>query len=124
MTQNDDKIRLRHMLDAAQKTLQFADGRQREDLDRDEMFMLAIVRLIEVIGEAAKHVSGDVKEAAPEVPWRQITGTRNRLIHGYFDVDLDIIWQIVTNDLPPLIEHLESMLTSDEENETDDANSE
>jgi len=71
---------------------------------------LAIVHLVEIIGEAARTISGEFRERYPEVPRDLISGTRNRLAHGYIDVDLDIIWTIVTKDLPPLIEELERIL--------------
>ena len=67
---------------------------------------------MEVIGEAAKHVSDSVKSSSPYISWRQIAGTRDRLFHGYFDVDLEIVWQIIANDLPPLIEDLKQLLDS------------
>jgi uncharacterized protein with HEPN domain len=66
------------------------------------MFALALVRLLEIIGEAARRVSVGLRESHPEIPWAEIAGTRDRLIHGYFDVDLDIVWGIVTQDLPAL----------------------
>lgn len=110
MPKADDMIRLRHMLDAAQKVLAFTQGRSRQDLDTDEMLALATVRLIEILGEAAKNVSPDIQATAPEIPWRQMTGTRDRLAHAYFDVNLDIIWEIVSNSLPPLVQHLEQLL--------------
>jgi uncharacterized protein with HEPN domain len=105
-----DVIRLRHMLDAARKAIAFAQGRSRDDLGSDEMLALALVRLLEILGEAAKQVSPATRDRYPQIPWRQIAGTRDRLIHGYFDVDLDIIWEIVTHDLLPLVDALEQVL--------------
>ena len=105
-----DRVRIQHMLDATQKALGFTRGRTRADLDEDEMFALAVVRLLEIIGEAAKHVSQPIRSLAPAIPWRQIAGTRDRLTHGYFDVDLDIVWSILTEDLPPLCTELERLL--------------
>ena len=105
-----DRVRLHHMLDATTKTLAFTQGRTRQDLDTDELLMLAILRLIEILGEAAKNVSQSIKEQSPEIPWRQITGTRDRLSHAYFEVDLDVIWDIITSDLPSLIPRLEALL--------------
>lgn len=105
-----DRRRLRDMLNAAQKALSFAEGRSRQDLDSNEMLALALVRLLEVIGEAARFVPDEIKANHPEVQWREIAATRNRLIHGYFSVDLDIVWAIIQNDLPPLVEHLETMV--------------
>jgi len=106
----DDLVRLRHMLDAAHKARRFVQDRSRTDLEMDEMLSLAIVRLLEIVGEAAAHVSEPIQAGLPGIPWRQITGARNRLIHGYFDVDLDIIWAILQDDLPPLIAQLELLL--------------
>jgi uncharacterized protein with HEPN domain len=96
------------MLDAAKKSVQFASGRTRFDLNIDEMFSLSTVRLLEIIGEAAKSVSASFRNEHPEIPWQAIAGTRDRLIHGYFDVDLDIVWEIINIDLPLLITKLES----------------
>jgi uncharacterized protein with HEPN domain len=106
----DDVIRVRHMLDFAQKAVRFNRGKTRTDLDKDEMLAIATIHLIEVIGEASRTISGSFQEKYPEVPWQSITGTRNRLAHGYIDIDLDVIWAIVTKDLPPLIKQLRRIL--------------
>jgi len=105
-----DRILLRHMLDAALKARYFIQGRSRGELNSDEMLALAVIRLLEVMGEAARGLSDEIKDKNPQIPWKQITGTRDRLIHGYFDVDLDIIWNIVNRDLPPVIKELEKLL--------------
>lgn len=110
MSKADEIIRLRHMLDAIQKVLTFTQDRTRQDLDTDEMLALATIRLIEILGEAAKNISPEIKVAAPEIPWRQIAGTRDRLAHAYFDVNLDIIWKIITTSLQPLARNLEQLL--------------
>jgi len=99
------------MLDAALKAKHFIQRRSRGVLDSDEMLALAVIRLLEVMGEATRGLSQEVKDKNPQIPWKQIAGTRDRLIHGYFDVDLDIIWNIVNRDLPPLIEELEKILS-------------
>ncbi|NJN21807.1 MAG: DUF86 domain-containing protein [Leptolyngbya sp. RL_3_1] len=91
MPNPEDVIRLRHMLDATQKALTFTQGRSRQDLYTNDMLALAIVRLIEILGEAAKNISSETQAKAPEIPWRQVIGTRDRLAHAYFDVNLDII---------------------------------
>jgi uncharacterized protein with HEPN domain len=91
------------MLDAANKAVEFANDKIRGDLDSDEKLSLALVRLLEIFGEAATGLSEAFKEKHPDIPWRSVIGTRNRLVHGYFDVDLDIVWNIVTKDLPPLV---------------------
>lgn len=105
-----DQVRLRHMLDAANKTLAFTQGHTRQDLDTNELLTLAILRLIEILGEAAENVSQPIKEQSPDIPWRQMTGTRDRLTHAYFEVNLDIIWDIITHDLPLLVPRLEALL--------------
>ena len=105
-----DEDRLRHMLDAARKAVEFVAGKDRGHLDRDEQLSLALIRLLEIIGEAATNMSSDFCQAHPEIPWKRIAGTRNRLIHGYFDIDFDILWQIVTTQLPPLISQLEKIV--------------
>jgi uncharacterized protein with HEPN domain len=107
-----DAVRLQHMRDAAAKAVHHAQGRSCADLDTDELFGLAIVRLLEIIGEASKNVTQAIKDANPHIPWRQISGTRDRLIHGYFNVDSDIVWQTITQDLPPLIAALDVLLSS------------
>ncbi|NJK61402.1 MAG: DUF86 domain-containing protein [Synechococcaceae cyanobacterium SM2_3_1] len=98
------------MLDASQKALQFTQNRSRLDLDQDEILSLEVVRLIEILGEAAKNVSQQTRDRTPNIPWRQIAGTRDRLSHTYFDVNLDIIWDIVSTDIPQLIPQLEKLL--------------
>lgn len=113
MPRKSDIIRLRHMLDAAEKAIQFVEGKARPDLDRDEKLGLALVRLIEIIGEAAVKVSSDVQARHSSIPWKDVVGTRNRLIHGYEDVDLDIVWRIVETDLPGLVRELRVALKTE-----------
>ncbi len=105
-----DEVRLRHMFDAARKAVEFARGRSRSDLDADEQLALALVRLLEIVGEAGRQVSAATREAHPSIPWREIAGTRDRLIHGCFDVDLDVVWAIVSTDLPRLTDSLRRIL--------------
>jgi len=105
-----DRIYLQHMLENAQKIVEFTDESTRDDLESNEIFALALVRLIEIIGEAANALSDRCIAKEPDIPWKAIIGTRHRLIHGYFEVDLDIIWTIVTKDIPTLIPQLEALL--------------
>jgi uncharacterized protein with HEPN domain len=111
----DDMVRVRHMLDFARKAVQFNKGKSRADLDSNEMLAMATIHLIEVIGEASRTISAELRLKYPEVPWDLISGTRNRLAHGYIDVDLDIIHAIVTRDLPPLIVQLRRILKNEGE---------
>ena len=110
MTQHEDRVRLRHMLDYSRKAGAMIEGRTREDLDRDEMLCLALTRVVEVIGEAATRVSQAGQQQHGQIPWPEIIGLRNRLVHGYDAVDVDILWDIVQQDLPPLIEQLQAIL--------------
>lgn len=110
----DDRIRLQHMLDAAREALSFARGRTRPDLDKDRLLVLGLVKAIEIIGEAAYQVSEDTCAQLPDIPWEDIIGMRHRLVHAYFDINLDILWRTVQDDLPPLISALESILAKEE----------
>jgi len=112
MTRHDDSVRLRHMLDHAIEARDMVDGRSRADLDADRQLNLALVRLMEIIGEAAGRVSPETRDRHQPIPWPEIVGLRNRLIHGYDEVDLDILWNIITLDLPPLIEQMQEILDS------------
>jgi uncharacterized protein with HEPN domain len=106
----DDETRLRHMLDHAAEAVELVSGRTRSDLDTDRVLGLALVRLLEIVGEAAARTSVELREAQSEVPWGQIVGLRNRLIHGYDSVDMDILWQVLRDDLPPLIVAVSAIL--------------
>jgi uncharacterized protein with HEPN domain len=102
LSRRDPTISLRQMRDHAQEAVDLIRGRGRSDLDSDRLLALALVRLLEIIGEAAGRVPADEQALRPGVPWPSIVGLRNRLIHGYDNIDYDIVWAIVTNDLPTL----------------------
>ena len=102
-----DVFRLQHMLDAAREARLFAKGRGCEDLDRDRVLMLSLVKEVEIIGEAASKVSREARSQLPDIEWRAIIGMRNRLIHMYYDVDPDVLWNTITYDIPELITELE-----------------
>lgn len=106
----DDLIRLRHMLDAACEAVDFAQNSRREDLDGDRKLTLALVKDVEIIGEAAYQVAEDARLNLPEIPWDDIVGMRHRLVHAYFDINLDILWKTVQEDLPPLVQILSAAL--------------
>ena len=97
------------MLDAAREAVAFASGRSRQDLDQDRILVLAVVKCVEMIGEAAARVSEQTRTDHPEIPWQDIVGMRNRLIHAYFDINLDVVWSTITADLPALISELEKI---------------
>ena len=100
------------MLKAAKKADQLSRNRQRRDLDSDELFSLGITRLLEIIGEAASRVSEETRDRYPDIPWAQMIGMRNRLIHGYDVIDEDILWQTITKDIPSLVKILKKILNS------------
>ncbi|MEJ5378212.1 MAG: HepT-like ribonuclease domain-containing protein [bacterium] len=102
------------MLDAAEEAMGFARGRKRSDLNHDRQLVLALVKDIEIIGEAAHQTSDETRAKLPEIPWDDIIGMRHRLVHAYFDINLDILWQTVQNDLPPLVERLGAYLSGRE----------
>lgn len=110
-----DSVRLRHMRDAARTGMRLADGRARADLNRDEGLVLALVKAVEIIGEAASRVSESTRNEMPSVPWGDIVAMRNRLVHVYFDIDLDILWSTVQEDLPALAAALEPIVPADPE---------
>jgi len=107
----DDLVYIRHALDAAEKIHSFTKGKTREVLDTDETLALALVRLLEIIGEAANCISREFSERNQDIPWNKMIGMRNRLIHGYFDINYDIVWDTVTNDIPGLINLLRKSLS-------------
>lgn len=107
----DDAIRLRHMLDSAREAIAFTQGLHRIDLNADRKLELALVKDVEIIGEAAFQISQTTRDSLPSIPWDDIIGMRHRLVHAYFDINLDILWQTIQNDLPPLVAELECALS-------------
>jgi len=105
----DDSVRLRHMLDSAQEAVDLIREKSRSDLDSNRVLSLALVRLMEILGEAANRVTIATRQQIPNIPWSQIVSLRNRLIHGYDTINMDILWKILTDDLPPLIDQLEKL---------------
>jgi uncharacterized protein with HEPN domain len=101
------------MLDAATEAMAFARGRVAEDLLRDRMLLLALVKEIEIIGEAASQLSQEYRDGRPDIPWANIRGMRNRLIHAYADVNVEIVWKTVISRLPELAQLLESLLAQE-----------
>jgi uncharacterized protein with HEPN domain len=103
MSPRDDSLRLADMLAAARDAGLFVVGRKQSDLAQDRQLTLALLKCVEMIGEAAAHVTDELRSRYPDVPWKDIVGMRNRLIHNYFEVDLSLLWTTVTDDLPELI---------------------
>jgi uncharacterized protein with HEPN domain len=90
--QPEDRIRLRHLREAATKAISYSEGKQRIDLDDDELLRLALTKLVEIVGEAAKSISITGRASLPDVPWRAAARMRDRLVHHYFDINLDVLW--------------------------------
>lgn len=108
---NRDKSRLEDMLENARKVMQFAEGRTRDSLDKDEMLAYALVHALEIIGEAARHVSGEVQAQSPQLEWRAITSMRHRIAHDYLNVDHDVVWNVIQHKIPELVNQLEQLLS-------------
>jgi uncharacterized protein with HEPN domain len=113
MLPENDRIRLRHMLEATREARGYVQGRSRADLDRESMLLRALVNCIGIVGEAASHISEETRIRMTGVPWRAIIGMRNRLVHGYFDINKDVVWTTVTHDLANLEPHLSELLRAD-----------
>ncbi len=113
MLLESDRHRIEHMLEAALQATEFVRGRSRNDLESDVQLRLALLRALEIVGEAASRVTPETQAAYPEIPWRLAVSTRNRLIHAYFDIDLDIIWTTATHSLPALVPLLRTLLDSE-----------
>jgi uncharacterized protein with HEPN domain len=113
MSRSEDWVRLRHMLDAAREAVGFAAGRPRTDLDRDRQLLLALFSDLSLIGEAANHVSDPGRAKLPDIAWGPMIGMRNRLVHEYFDIDTERVWDTVRDDLPTLIDQLETFLRAE-----------
>lgn len=106
-----DKVRLLHILEAINYIETFVESRIRDDLYSDPMLRFAVERQLEIIGEAANHLSENIKTDNPEIEWRKVTAFRNFIIHEYFGVDLELVWDIVINKIPPLKLVVERMLS-------------
>ena len=103
------------MLDYSRGARQFAEGRTRDDLDTDRQLCLALVKAVEIVGEAATRVPTEERSRWPAIPWSDLVGMRNRLVHGYDVINLDILWQTIQEDLPALIAVLEAGFASESE---------
>ena len=106
-----DFSRLEDMLLAARRTRTFIEGKERDDLEKNnELLGFAVVRAVELVGEAASKVTPETRQLYPEIPWRNIIGMRNRMVHDYLNVDYDIVWAVAVKNLPSLIQKLEVIL--------------
>ena len=109
MPRRDPVILYQHMLDHAQEAVGLVQGKTRADLDTDRLLNLALVRLLEIIGEAANQISEETRDALPHLPWMDMLNMRHRLVHAYYDINLNIVWVTIQDDLPSLIKALEEI---------------
>ncbi|MFW6129527.1 MAG: DUF86 domain-containing protein [Candidatus Aminicenantaceae bacterium] len=110
MSKYDEQVSLKDMLDHSSEAVELLGNSSREELGKNRMMQLALTRLMEIIGEAANRISKATKQRYGDIPWNQIIGMRNRLIHGYDIIDFDLLWDTVNFDLPPLIQSLKKIL--------------
>ena len=109
----EDRVRLRHIADGLASAVRFTRGRKREDLDGDEMLVLALMHALQIVGEAAARISAETRDQCPEVPWASMIGMRHRLVHAYFDINFDILWTTASETAPALLTHIRPLLASD-----------
>ncbi len=100
------------MKDSCQAILSFIKGKTRKHLDTDRLLISGIIRELEILGEAAGSVTAETKKKFPKIPWKRLNGMRNRLIHAYFDINNDIVWQTIQEAVPPLSKDLTKMIAT------------
>jgi uncharacterized protein with HEPN domain len=108
----EDAVRIRHMIEAAESIIEFVAGRERSELDTNRMLLFAVVRAIEILGEAASKVTDEARAANSAIPWKAIIGMRNRLIHAYFDVNAQLVWESATVEIPAILPQLRLLVAS------------
>jgi uncharacterized protein with HEPN domain len=109
----DDRVRLHHIVDALKSAMRFTQDRRREDLDKDEMLAFALVHALQIVGEAASKISIETRDEHPRIPWATIIGMRHRLVHAYFDINLDVLWTTATEAAPALLAQIKPLLDLD-----------
>lgn len=105
-----DRIYLEHVLEAISRIQQFVEGMDKKGFESNILIQDAVIRNFEIIGEAAKRLSAAFTGSHPELPWQDMAGMRDKLIHHYLDVDLDVVWMTIEKDIPVLLETIDKML--------------
>ena len=116
----DDALLL-DMLLACRKLVRFTQGLTSDAFQQNELVQSAVIREFQVLGDAARLVTDATQQTHPQIPWRTIAGMRNRLVHAYFDIRLDAVWDTIQNDIPPLLTALQSILPADNDDGHNDA---
>ena len=112
MPPKDDLLFVGHMLDSAKKAMALVSGKTVEEYYAEDALRYALAHLIQTIGEAARRVEDEYRNAHPEIPWREVVGMRHKIVHDYMEVDEDIVWSAVTDDLPNLVAKLELLVST------------
>ncbi len=107
--ESNDRIRIEHIIEAASEAISFLGNKSLEDLFADRKLALALMKEIEIVGEAASKISKEFQASCSNIPWKKIVGMRNHLTHVYFDVNYKMIWKTVKYDLPPLLEEVKKI---------------
>ncbi|MEA1993647.1 MAG: DUF86 domain-containing protein [Euryarchaeota archaeon] len=110
----DDSVYLRHILDAITKIEEYTQGIKYKEFMEDNLIQDGVIRQIEIIGEATKRLSKEIRKRHPEIPWRDMTGMRDKLIHNYLGVDIDAVWDTVERDIPSLKTELRNLIKKEE----------
>ena len=110
MSKHDPIIRLLHMRDYVQKAMKLLEGKSQQALEEDEVLCLALTHLVELVGKAANKCPIEIRDRYSQIPWAKIISMRNRLIHGYDSVDIDILWNAITKNFPELIAELNKII--------------
>lgn len=113
MPNNRDLESIIDIQKAAQRIVRFSQGLEKKDLLNDEKELSALLYQITIIGEATKRLSQDYRQQHPEIPWRNLAGMRDVLVHEYDQIDLDIVWNVVCQEIPTLLTQLQSLIPSE-----------
>jgi uncharacterized protein with HEPN domain len=105
---------LRDMLENANRAIQFTEGMNFESFSKDEKTVYAVIRAVEIIGEATRNIPEEIRTKYPEIPWRDASNMRNKLVHRYFGINLEVIWQTINEDLPMLADTIQEIIRREE----------